>query len=107
MLFGSFDTMIIGLEDSMETIAPRYSKEEFARRGDESYEKLLRSHITHDDDGKYVLIDIETAEYEIDEDELAASERLLARNPTAQVWMRQIGTRGARRFGARAKTALL
>lgn len=52
------------------------------------------------DDGKYVLIDIETVDYEIDQDEIAASDRLLARHPDAQVWMRQVGSRYARRLRA-------
>jgi hypothetical protein len=32
---------------------------------------------------------------------VAASDRLLARHPDAQVWMRQVGSRYARRFGPR------
>ena len=53
------------------------------------------------DEGKFVVIDIETRAYEIDMDELAASDRLLARHPEAQVWMRRIGSRYVRRFGPR------
>jgi hypothetical protein len=47
------------------------------------------------------LIDIETGDYEIDRDEIAASDRLFARRPDAQVWFRQVGSRYARRFGPR------
>ncbi|MEP7340943.1 MAG: hypothetical protein ABI977_24640 [Acidobacteriota bacterium] len=79
---------------------PRYSKEEFARRGDEIYEQQIRSLLSESDVGKYVLIDIETGEYEIDADEIAASDRLLARLPDAQVWMIRVGSRTARRFGS-------
>jgi hypothetical protein len=82
----------------------RYSREELARRGDEIYERDVLPRLAPTDDGKYALIDIESADYEIDRDETAASDRLLARHPDAQVWMRQIGSHYARRFGPRFKT---
>jgi hypothetical protein len=53
-----------------------------------------------------VLIDIETGNFEVDRDEIAASDRLLARHPDAQIWMRQVGSRYARRFGPRFKAAV-
>ena len=78
---------------------PRYSREEFARRGDEIYERALRSTLERGNEAKFVAIDIETEAYEIGADELAASDRLLARVPNAQIWLRRIGSRYAHRFG--------
>jgi hypothetical protein len=80
---------------------PRYSKEEFARRGDEIYERAIRPQVEAGNEGKFVAIDIETGAYQIDTDEIAASDRLLARNPDAQVWLRRVGSRFVRRFGPR------
>ena len=80
----------------MGTQKPRYSKDEFARRGERIYEQDIHPHLTPEDEGKFVLIDIETGAYEIDEDELVASDRLLARFPTAQVWIARVGFRAAR-----------
>src|SRR5581483_11934154 len=51
-------------------------------------------------EGKFVAIDIETGAYEVDADELAASDRLLTRVPNAQIWLRRIGTCHARHFGS-------
>ena len=85
----------------MMELKPRFSKEEFARRGDEIYDRFVRPNLAEGDEGKFIVIDIETAAYEIDEDELAASDRLLARHPEAQVWVTQVGSRYARRFGPR------
>jgi hypothetical protein len=85
---------------------PRYSKEEFARRGDEIYERDIRPRVKADDEGKFVVIDIETGAYEIDENELAASDRLLARNANAQLWVTRVGSRYARRFGPRDGSAV-
>jgi len=79
---------------------PRYSREEFARRGDEIYDRDVLPHVKAEDKGKFVVIDIETGAYEIDNDELVASDRLLARNPGAQLWLRRIGFDSARRFGS-------
>jgi hypothetical protein len=78
---------------------PRYSNEEFARRGEEIYERDILPHLKSDDDGKFVLIDIETGDYELDADEMAGSDRLFARRPDAQVWFRRVGSRPTRRFG--------
>jgi hypothetical protein len=83
---------------------PRYSKEEFARRGDEIYERDIRAHVEAGNEGKFVVIDIETGAYEIDVDELAASDRLLARNPNAQIWLTRVGSRYVRRFGPRPRS---
>ena len=78
---------------------PRYSREEFARRGDEIYERELRPLLEAGNEGKFVAIDIETGAYEIDANELAASDRLLARVPNAQIWLRRLGSHHAHRFG--------
>jgi hypothetical protein len=80
---------------------PHYSKEEFARRGDEIYERDVRPRVEAGDEGKFVVIDIDTGAYEIDADELVASDRLCARNADAQLWVTRVGSRYARRFGRR------
>jgi hypothetical protein len=83
----------------MKALTPKYSKEEFARRGDEIYERDVRKYLKKSDEGKFAVIDIETGDYEIDADELIAQDRLLSRKPDAQVWVTQVGSRFARRFG--------
>jgi hypothetical protein len=77
----------------------RYSKEEFARRGDEIYETQVRPHLKAEDEGEFAAIDIESGEYEIDEDELEACDRLNARIPNAQIWLIRVGSRYLHRFG--------
>ena len=85
----------------MATTGPRYSKEEFARRGDAIYDAKVRPSLKPEDMGKFVAIDIETADFEIDADELAAGDRLHARHAGAQVWMVRAGSRYLDRFGGR------
>lgn len=77
---------------------PRYPKEEFARQGDEIYERDIAPRLEKEDEGKFILIDIESGDYEVDADEDVASDRLLARRPDAQIWFRRIGDRYVRRF---------
>ena len=87
----------------MATLNPRYSKEEFARRGDAIYDREIAPRLEAANRGKFVSIDIESGAFEIDEDELTASRRLRARIPDAQIWFRRIGSRFARRFGPRPR----
>ncbi len=87
----------------MAAIKPRYSKEEFAKRGDAIFEKDIRPHLKNEDDDDFVAIDIETGAYEIDASEMAASERLRARVPKAQTWLRRVGSRFAHSFGGRRR----
>jgi hypothetical protein len=82
---------------------PRYSKEEFARRGDDIYQSQVRQQIDEEiDRGKIVAIDIETGAFEIADDLLVASKQLVARLPDAQTWFVRIGHLAVDRFGARS-----
>jgi hypothetical protein len=87
----------------MGSIKRRYSKEDFAQRGDAIYETTVRPRLKTDDDGKFAAIDIESETYEIDEDELKAGDRLRARVPGAQIWMVRVGSRYVHRFGGRQR----
>jgi hypothetical protein len=79
---------------------PRYEREEFARRGQEMYEREVRASVQPGDEGQFVAIDVESGSYEMDHDDYAATERLLARRPEAQIWLTQVGQRAAYRLGA-------
>ncbi|MDX2232446.1 MAG: hypothetical protein NW220_22640 [Leptolyngbyaceae cyanobacterium bins.349] len=77
----------------------RHPKEELARRGKELYESQIRQQVEPNNFGKIVAIDIETGAFEVDDDTLIASDRLLERCPDAQTWFIRIGHRGVHRFG--------
>lgn len=79
---------------------PRYSKEEFARLGDEIYFSSVRSLVEAGNHGKIVAINIETGAWEMDINEVSASMRLEAQCPDAQIWFVKIGSSYVRRFGA-------
>lgn len=77
----------------------RYSKEEFARRGNEIYETQIRPQIEAGHHGKIVAIDIETGAFELADDTITASDRLLERLPDAQIWRVRIGHKAVHRYG--------
>ena len=81
---------------------PRYSKEEFAQRGDALYESQIRSQVEEGNHGKIVAIDIETGAFEVADDIVNASEHLLAKYPDAQTWFIRIGHSAVYHFGARS-----
>ena len=85
----------------MGAIKRRYSKEEFARRGDAIYERDILPKLTAKHAGKFLAIDIETGNYEIAADEMKAGDKLLARLPQAQIWMVRIGYASTYSFGGR------
>jgi hypothetical protein len=85
----------------MAILQPRYSRDEFARRGQEIYERDILPNLRPGDEGKFVAIDIDTGAYETDSDDFTATERLLARNPGAQIWLVRAGQAAAYRMGIR------
>jgi hypothetical protein len=85
----------------MATREPRYSREEFARRGQEIYDQVIRPSLRSGDEDKFVAIDIESASYEMDRDDYAAVDRLLKRLPDAQIWLMRVGQKAAYRIGGR------
>ena len=89
----------------MKAPHPRFGKEEFAQRGDEIDEHDIHPRLVGRHEGEFVAIDIETGAYEIDADEIAAFDRLRLRHSQAQIWLRRIGSRHARRFGSQHRSA--
>jgi hypothetical protein len=70
---------------------PYYTKEEIAARGQAIYEQRIRPQVEPAQNGKYLVINVETAEYEIDADEATVSERAYARYPGAPLYGMRIG----------------
>lgn len=83
----------------MPTTGPRYPKGEFSRRGKAIYERDIRPWAEPEHNGKYLAIDIETGQYEMDADNRAAVDRLYARLPDAQPFGMRVGYPTMRRMG--------
>jgi hypothetical protein len=79
---------------------PPISREEIARRGEEIYEEQLRDALeTEENIGKVVVIDIETGDYDMDEEPMPASHRLRARHPDGATYAIRIGYDAVWGFG--------
>lgn len=73
--------------------------DELIRRGEEIFEREIRPKVAGEDPGKYLLIDIESGDYEVDADSIAAGDRLRERHPDPLVYLRKVGSRFAHRHG--------
>lgn len=73
--------------------------DELAELGREIFDRQVRSALRPEDDGKFVAIDVETGDYEIDEDDYAAVARLRSRKAAADVWLMRAGSPTTYRMG--------
>ncbi len=73
--------------------------EQIAERGAKVYAEKLRPLLEPQYNGKFVVIDIETGEYEVGADHLAASDRAAAKCPGAPLYATRIGSRSLGRIG--------
>lgn len=78
-----------------------YSTEETVRLGREIYEREVRELVEPSHDGDFVVVDIIAGTWEVDEDDVAASERALAKNPDAVLYFAKVGRPAAYRLGSR------
>src|SRR5260370_29608193 len=75
---------------------PRYPGDEISRIGHELYERNLRAQEeTEGNIGKIISVDIETGDYEIGDDLIETTKRLLVRHPDAAIWSERLGYNAA------------
>lgn len=80
---------------------PRYSTDEIVTRGKEIYEIQLKGKLEPQNIGKFLVIDIETGEYEMDEDDLTASLRAYEKKPEGARFGMRIGYRASGTLGGK------
>jgi hypothetical protein len=81
---------------------PGITAEEVARRGQELYERRIRHKVEAEQIGRFLVVDIESGDYEVANDDLSASDRMLARRPKARLYGLRVGRDYAYRLGVRA-----
>ena len=72
------------------------------RRAEEVYDRVIRQSLRPEDDGKFVVVAFEHDDFEVDDDEYAAMQRLKARRPAARLWLMKTGPEPAYRIRALA-----
>jgi hypothetical protein len=83
----------------MEMPHTQYTAQEIARRGEEIYERDFKEKLEPAHTGKFLVIDIDTGDHEMDTDEVAAFQRAMARNPDGNRYLKRIGFPVAHHLG--------
>jgi hypothetical protein len=73
--------------------------DELGSLGGTIFDQQVRPNLRPEDDGKFVAIDVETGDYEVDKDDYAAVARLRSRKPAADVWLMRAGSPTTYRMG--------
>jgi hypothetical protein len=77
----------------------KHTLEELAVLGQDIFDRRVHPTLRPEDHGKFVAIDVETGDYEIDDDDYAAIARLRSRKPEAEMWLVRAGYPAAYRIG--------
>jgi hypothetical protein len=75
-----------------------YTPEEVAARGEAIYAERIRATAETAHKGEFIVVDIETGNYEVDRDDLTATKRALATHPDAVLCGLRIGSPAAYRL---------
>ena len=77
----------------------KYSRDEVCDRGAAIYAAAIKSQVEPQENGKFIVIDIESGDYEIAADMLAASHRLRERRPDSVRFGGMVGYETAYKMG--------
>ncbi|MDE2840077.1 MAG: hypothetical protein OXM03_05555 [Chloroflexota bacterium] len=72
-----------------------YGPGEIAARGEAIYREQIHSKLASVEKGNFVIIDVETGDYEVDTADALATRRLLDRRPNAVTYGVRVGHRAA------------
>ena len=72
---------------------------QIGQRGRALYDQTIKAQVEEGNRGKFLILDVNTGDYEIDAEDLTASKRLLNRRPDAVLFGVRIGHRAAYRLG--------
>ena len=76
-----------------------------ASLGQSIYEQRIRSRVEDSEQGNFVVIDVESGDYETDPDDASATARLMSRHPSGVTYAVRVGHPATYRMGARSSLA--
>jgi hypothetical protein len=76
--------------------------QEVARRGKEIYEREIRAEVEPAQEGRFLVIDVNSGSYALADDELEAFDRAQAKSPEGVLYLIRVGRRAAHRVGVTA-----
>ena len=74
--------------------------QDVVRRGTEIYEQQIKGQVEDDNQGKFLVINIKTGEYEMDADDVLAAKRAKSRFRDAPLFSMRVGHAAAYRIGS-------
>jgi len=77
----------------------RVSSNELVRLGQQIYDREIRRKVEKKHRGKFLVVEVESQDYEMDEDPVVADERLRQRHPDSLFYMLRVGYRAAFKLG--------
>ena len=77
----------------------RYTTGETVSLGEAIYERDIRPKLGPEHEGKYLVVDIVTGDYEISDSELAAFEGAERKNPDGWFYVKRVGRKAVHRIG--------
>ncbi len=81
-------------------------REAFARRAEEYYDRALRAKLEPEHKGEYLFLDVDSGDYEVDVDQLAAMHRARAKHPNTIFYIMRVGYRAVGHMGLRITRGL-
>jgi hypothetical protein len=82
----------------------RSSADEVVERGEAIYQQTLRARVENEENtGKHIVINIGTGEYEIGDEYLPITRRMLRVDPDAELCILRVGYPAAARLGGRMR----
>jgi hypothetical protein len=81
---------------------PPGTAEGIVERGHALYEREILPRLDPDSRGKFLAVDIDSGDYEVEPDELAVLKRVRDRKPDARVYLLRVGFPSAYRIGSLA-----
>lgn len=78
-----------------------YAPEEIGRIAEDIYQRQIRSQVFPQHKGEFLILDIDSQDYEIDDNDVAAEKRLRKRRPDGTFFALRIGYSSAYAFGGR------
>jgi hypothetical protein len=92
------------MDDSFMASAQLSSKE-LSQRGQQIYDREIRKKVGKKHRGKFLVIEVESNEYDMDADPVVADQLLRQRHPDSLFYMVRIGYRAAYKLGTRFRVS--
>ncbi len=80
---------------------PRMTAEDAEDIAERLYDTKIKPLLEPSFKGQFLVIDVESGEYEVDPDEMAAMERARAKNPNGIRFLKRVGFAAAHSIGSR------